>query len=208
MLDVEETATQAEIKAEYKSLALENHPDKCPSDLCATEDFQEVMFNDLQSGIEIDCHVQIQAAYEVLSDPDMRRDYDAALLAERQPSATSASLFTPKPPPTPAEIAFEKWWTRVLRGALDRSYTAEPYVGEVPANRREDYDAVMADFNRRTPAPPCKHEEGNYWPASPGLVVCGVCAVEREDGMVHCDRCRFKVCRDCMKNAGGHVVGE
>jgi len=59
-LGVSKTASQDEIKKAYRKLVRQYHPDKNPGDKEAEERFKEV-----------------QAAYDVLSDPDKRKQYDA-----------------------------------------------------------------------------------------------------------------------------------
>ena len=59
VLGLPRTATEAEIRKEYRKLARKYHPDVNPGDKSAEEKFKE-----------------INEAYEVLSDADKRRRYD------------------------------------------------------------------------------------------------------------------------------------
>ncbi|MBE9203498.1 DnaJ domain-containing protein [Synechocystis salina LEGE 06099] len=59
ILGVGKTASEADIKKQFRKLALKYHPDKNPGDKAAEERFKE-----------------ISEAYEVLSDPEKRKKYD------------------------------------------------------------------------------------------------------------------------------------
>ncbi len=75
ILGVKSTASVAEIKKAYHQLALKKHPDHNKNSAEATEEFKE-----------------LQAAYEVLSDPEQKRIYDWNHPCH---TASAASVFAP-----------------------------------------------------------------------------------------------------------------
>jgi molecular chaperone DnaJ len=62
ILGVQQTVTAAQLKKAYRKLALEHHPDRNQGNKEAEEKFKE-----------------LSAAYQVLSNPEKRREYDSAL---------------------------------------------------------------------------------------------------------------------------------
>ena len=75
VLEVDRSASSAEIRKAYLRASLKHHPDKNPD---ATEEAKAKF-------------VEIGEAYEVLSDPTKRRDYDRALLSRNPFSSFSSS---------------------------------------------------------------------------------------------------------------------
>src|ERR1043165_403600 len=73
LLGVEKTATEKEIKSAYRKLARKYHPDVNPGDKSAEEKFKD-----------------ISEAYEILSDPKKRDQYDNYGDAWKQYSRTGA----------------------------------------------------------------------------------------------------------------------
>jgi len=70
VLGVSRTSSADEIKKSYRKLAMQFHPDKNPGDKKAEEKFKE-----------------ISSAYDVLSDPDKKRNYDQFGSADGNPFA-------------------------------------------------------------------------------------------------------------------------
>ncbi|RVD89001.1 uncharacterized protein DFL_000025 [Arthrobotrys flagrans] len=118
LLGVPMMATPAEIRAAWKTKALELHPDKNGGSVGAKEAFQK-----------------LQAAYEVLSDPEKREQYDRAAAAEARTSSVKRGA-----PYTASEGLFHQKWKshEFARPSVDNS-------------RREvaDLQSKISDLRRR-----------------------------------------------------------
>ncbi len=90
ILGISQNASDAEIKKAYRQAALKYHPDRNPGDKQAEEKFKDAA-----------------AAYEILSDPEKRREYDL----ERQQRGRTGPQYehTTAPPPheQPSDIMEE-----------------------------------------------------------------------------------------------------
>ncbi|MGO8741705.1 MAG: DnaJ domain-containing protein [Limisphaerales bacterium] len=91
VLEVPEGATLEEVKAAFRRLSNEYHPDRVPSHLTKLRKDAEERFK------------QINEANQVLRDPEKRRQYDELLKELREgASRTSAASYSHQPPPTPS----------------------------------------------------------------------------------------------------------
>jgi hypothetical protein len=93
VLEVPESASQAEIRKAWLRLQKEYHPDKVPENLGRLrKDAEE----------KLKC---INEAYEVLGSPDKRKQYDAQLanLGAQETSVAGSPPYTPPPAPPPPQ---------------------------------------------------------------------------------------------------------
>ncbi|XP_074568557.1 chaperone protein dnaJ 20, chloroplastic-like [Curcuma longa] len=113
LLSVSRTSGPSEIRAAYRRVALRWHPDACRS--AGEERHYAERF------------MEAREAYEVLSDPVRRRDYDLALSGGRWASAVGAAPAFREGRPRGrggAAVAFGNWETQ-LDGLQQRSAAAD-----------------------------------------------------------------------------------
>lgn len=119
-IGVSEDATIDEVKRAFRELAIQCHPDHHPGDKAKEAQFKE-----------------INAANEVLSDPEKRAAYDKRLASERLAARTPSlgqAPGVPKPSRAPSSSAF--WWT--LGGVA----VAVPIIWKVATSRGASREQV------------------------------------------------------------------
>ena len=125
VLGVGRKASQDEIKKAYRELARKWHPDRSPDDSEAEERFKEV-----------------QAAYDTLSDPDKRKEYDAGGC-----SLVAASGRAPGRAVSPAAAS-----PRISATSSPRSSAASAVAAVPPRQPRREAE-VQLNFDQRCTAP-------------------------------------------------------
>lgn len=93
ILEIAETASDEQIKKAYRRLAQEYHPDKVPPHLSRLKQDAQEKFK------------QINEAYEILSNPDKRREYDDLLMVLRKGEQKSTS-YNNQPDSQPTSSSF------------------------------------------------------------------------------------------------------
>lgn len=154
LLDVHKSATDAEIKKNYRRLAKEFHPDKNPE---AGDKFKEISF-----------------AYEVLSDPEKRQIYDRYGIKGLQEGAGSSDMDT--------ESLFAKFFSFgsnndlqvVLPVTLEEFYNGNPSK-TVEFTRQEvciDCQGTGGDVSKEQSCSDCG---GLGYRTTMGIIVSGRC---------------------------------
>ncbi|KAI5463353.1 hypothetical protein BGZ63DRAFT_190518 [Mariannaea sp. PMI_226] len=163
-LELPSTADVQEIKKQFRKLALKYHPDRNP-------------------GREQEVNAQfqvIQAANEVLSDPEQKAKYDASRARSRYPTASgvrgnpwanAGDQFPPPPrrgqPTRPAPSGAQRWQTRFSQGVpptAKQNYGPNPEVKQNAARafenmRKPQTSTRPAEQPRPNPPPPPPRSE-------------------------------------------------
>ncbi|MEC4983182.1 MAG: DnaJ domain-containing protein [Oscillatoria sp. PMC 1068.18] len=141
-LGVSTKATQAEIKAAFRNLAKKYHPD-----------IHSATSNHEQS-------VKINAAYEVLRDPQRRQIYDQQILfgysaqasAQRQQRTTAAQnrYRQQRQAEREEELRLEKWWREIYQPVYRLiCLIINPLEAEIEYLSADPFDdLLMADFQQ------------------------------------------------------------
>jgi curved DNA-binding protein CbpA len=113
ILEVDDTASANEIRKSYLKKSLQYHPDKNPNN----EEEAKAKF------------IEIGAAYETLSDPVKRRQYDQELRTRQRPPSSSS-------PPTGEQYGYSS------DGFASTNFTEQKYN-----NYRDAFDATVASMS-------------------------------------------------------------
>lgn len=130
VLGVAPGATAAEIKSAYRSLVKQHHPDAVDAAGCDPERI-----------------LAINAAWEVLGDPQARQHFDAGR-SERaaRSTATAASAAAPRRRSAAADADLERWLEQVY-SPLDRllGQVLEPFAAQLKALSADPYDDELME---------------------------------------------------------------
>lgn len=123
MLGVPENASSEDIKKGYRKMAMKYHPDRNAGSLVAGEIFKKV-----------------QGAYDVLSDPQKRAQFDKQLRTQPKSQPTKAQAQKAQPQPKPAaDNAKKHFWENFTKKkeAPSEQAKAEPKPEPKPQTKPE-----------------------------------------------------------------------
>lgn len=131
-LQIQPTATQAEIKQAYRRLAKIFHPDSQNK----TANHEQI--------------VHINAAYEILGDPQKRQSYDRQLSLTTEPNGRGTEPWVYKPQKTAAQADTELYdWINKIYKPINRiiNQILKPFKSEVDQLAADPFDdELMENF--------------------------------------------------------------
>ena len=143
-LGVSSTASAEEIRSAFRRLAMQWHPDRNKAPGAETK-FKE-----------------INAAYQVLSDPNLRRTYDQA--SSPRPKRQASSTGQPQPPRSdPTTSRTEQAWARA-----GERYQREQTAGSQQAQQARQRQAAAEEALRRQRAEQQAQDEARQRPSRRG----------------------------------------
>lgn len=131
VLGIAETASSEDIKGAFRRLAQQYHPDKIPEDI--RDRVPTAVLHDAEQKFK-----EINEAYQVLGDPDKRRQYDEELRLFRQPqgpSSTAARAATPSSPPQSPPAGTPSGASQTQSGHAHHSGTTSAQAGPAAASQ-------------------------------------------------------------------------
>jgi molecular chaperone DnaJ len=190
-LGVPRTATAAEIKKAHRKLARTLHPDRNPGDAAAEERFKEV-----------------QAAYDVLSDPEKRKQYDQGGFRGGQGFGFDPSMFRDGQVGDMGDIGDLLGGLFGFGGRRGRQQPRAQRGRDVEATVNLSFDDALRGLSVKVPVEvdaPCTACGGTG--AEPGTmpIVCPDC---RGRGVVAESQGRFALSQPCPRCRGNGTIVE